>query len=192
MYDAVTNVLSGMKIYTIINNNRMTINGRSLPFENQDKIQLGIKTTTGGMFSIAISAVDGLFVDETQDIFLEDKVLNIIHDLRHSAYSFYMAEKGELNDRFVLRYTNERLTNEDVSTNENNVMIASGNVLEVISSTANLQEIVVYDVLGRKIFSKNNINSKNIELYQIRKSNNTLFINVTLENNITLIKKVVF
>ena len=192
MFDAVTNVLSGMKIYSIINNNRMTINGRSLPFENQDKVQLGVKTTTGGMFSIAISAVDGLFVNQAQGIFLEDKELNIIHNLRQSAYSFYMPTKGELNERFVLRYTDERLSVDEIAIIDNTVLVISGDVLEVISNKETLQEIVVYDVLGRKIFSKKNINSKNIELPQIQKSNNTLFVNITLENNSKIIKKVIF
>ena len=192
MFDAVTNVLSGMKIYSIIYNDRMTINGRSLPFENQDKVQLGVKTTSGGMFSIAISAVDGLFVNQTQDIFLEDKELNIIHNLRQSAYSFYMPTKGELNERFVLRYTDERLSVDEIAIIDNTVLVISGDVLEVISNKETLQEIVVYDVLGRKIFSKKNINSKNIELPQIQKSNNTLFVNITLENNSKIIKKVIF
>lgn len=42
-----------------------------------------------------------------QNIYLEDKVLGVIHDLRQNPYSF-TGTSGILNDRFVLRY-NEHL-----------------------------------------------------------------------------------
>ena len=46
---------------------------------------------------------DGLFVG--QNIYLEDKLLNVIYDLRTTPYSF-TATEGIVENRFVIRYTN--------------------------------------------------------------------------------------
>jgi hypothetical protein len=51
-----------------------------------------------------------LFEDVNQAILLEDKQLNLIHDLRTAPYSF-IATTGVNKDRFVLRYTNTSLNN---------------------------------------------------------------------------------
>ena len=68
----------------------MVIQGRQLPFDPEDQVPLGINIPENGNYTIAISAVDGMFENSTdQDIFLEDTYTGIIHDLRNSPYSFY-------------------------------------------------------------------------------------------------------
>jgi hypothetical protein len=88
--------------YSINDNKNLVIQGRALPFDKTDKVLLGYKTTVEGTFAISIDKVDGVL--ENQTVFIEDKVANVIHNLKKGAYSFSTL-KGVFDDRFVLRYT---------------------------------------------------------------------------------------
>src|SRR5690606_20326002 len=59
-------------IYSLLDQNKLTIQGRSLPFDSQDTVPLGYKTTIAGTFEIGLDHFDGLF--EGQDVFLKDKL----------------------------------------------------------------------------------------------------------------------
>ena len=120
MYDALTDYKSAQNFYTLIGGDAFAIQGRA-PFVEEDKVPVGFKTSIPGIHSISIATVDGLF-QRGQNIYLEDKELNIIHDLRQSPYSFY-AFSGVNNERFVLRYTDARLSNDDTNVIENNINI---------------------------------------------------------------------
>jgi hypothetical protein len=48
-----------------------------------------------------------LFLDD-QNIYIEDKLLNVIHDIKASPYDFSSAV-GTFNDRFVMLYTDKTL-----------------------------------------------------------------------------------
>lgn len=191
MYDAVTNAQSNeMGIYSILNNERMLIQGRTLPFDDQDKVQIAINIPSNGIYSIALSALDGLF-SGSQDIYLEDKELNIIHDLRLIPYSF-SAEKGEFKDRFVLRYTNQTL-NTDNFGEENNLIIATlQNGFNIRSTNQNIKSIIVHNVLGQVIFKKTNINSNEVQVSDLIKNNQALILKVILDNNEEVVKKMIF
>jgi hypothetical protein len=56
-----------------------------LPFDDNDKVPLGYKTTIVGEFKIAIDEADGFLVNKK--IFLEDKLLGKTQDLS-LAYTF--------------------------------------------------------------------------------------------------------
>ncbi|WP_281322899.1 T9SS sorting signal type C domain-containing protein [Flavobacterium aestivum] len=87
--------------YSINESKNLVIQGRALPFDKTDKVPLGYKTTVEGTFTISIDKVDGVLA--SQAVFVEDKVTNVIHNLKNGAYSF-STQKGVFNDRFVLRY----------------------------------------------------------------------------------------
>ena len=62
--------------------------------------------------------------------------MGIIHNLRQSPYSFTVAS-GILNNRFVLRYTNSVLGNEDFIGDSNAVFVVSNESLTVTSLKEN-------------------------------------------------------
>jgi hypothetical protein len=88
--------------YSINDSKNLVIQGRALPFDKTDKVSLGYKTTVEGMFAISIDQADGVLA--SQEVFVEDKVANVTHNLKNGAYSFSTL-KGVFNDRFALRYT---------------------------------------------------------------------------------------
>lgn len=190
LYDALIEVKS-FKLYSLIDTKKQAIQGRPVPFDNNDQVPLGIFIQTPGNYTIAISAVDGLFADVSQNIFLEDKTTNTIHDLRLAPYQFSSA-LGEFNDRFVLRYTNETLSNPDFSADANSVFIVSNEGITVTSKTENIKEIEVYDVLGRKLYHNKNVEAQSHLINSIQKTNSGLILNITLENGNKVSKKTIY
>ena len=168
----------------------MTIQGRTLPFDQEDRVSMGIKVSQNGNYTIGIGAVDGFFTNGNQNIYLEDKVTNIIHDLRQNPYSF-TAEAGNYPNRFVLRYTNETLGGDDLVVDDANLWVYSSDVLSVKSTKNTIQSVRVFDVLGRKLFEGKDINANNFIL-PIGKRNVPLVIEIDLENGLKVNKKTVY
>jgi hypothetical protein len=192
MFDALTDYKSSQNFYSLIGNDIMTIQGRSLPFDVNDKVPMGIKIPTNGTYTIAIATVDGLFSGKSQKIYIEDKLLGTITDITEIPYQF-TATQGIINDRFVLRYTNQALSNADYTVLENNVtVVASNNEIKINSSLENIKDYTVYNVLGQTLSERNNVNTNQSVVSSIQKNNQALFVKVTLTNSQTVVKKIVF
>jgi hypothetical protein len=189
MYDAQTNEISGMNIYSLIEDERFVIQGRSLPFDQYDQVPLGVLTTTSGSHTIAINGVDGLFENDDQAIYLEDLDLNIIHDLRAQPYTF-MAEPGR-HDRFILRYTNSSLSTEDFNDLSGLIISApNSEYIKIESHSETIDHITIFDILGRKLVEKQSVNLNEIIINNIGKGN-VLLVKVVLTNGIQKIQKVI-
>lgn len=190
LFDAFSNEKLTLNIFSLIENEHMLIQGRTLPFDNNDKVNIGISVPQEGIYKIALSSVDGLFSNVNQNIYLEDKLLNVIYDLRTEPYSF-TANKGTINDRFIIRYNNGVvLANETFDANTD-VVVVSNQELSVVSTKEKIANIIVYDVLGRKLFEGKDIKTNNFML-PISKRNAPLFIEIDLENGIKINKKTVY
>lgn len=72
--------------YSLIDDKKLVIQGRALPFSESDFVALGYSSTIAGEFSIAIDHADGDL--SAQTVYLEDKTENIVHNLLESNYKF--------------------------------------------------------------------------------------------------------
>lgn len=189
MFDAFTDYKLAQNFYSLIDDQVMVIQGKGLPFEQEDRVPLGLKIPSNGIYKIAIATVDGLF-SGNQNIYLEDKVLGVIHDLRQNPYSF-TGVSGIVNDRFVLRYTNETLGGEDFI-NNSDVLIFSSDVISVNAMSRTIQNVKIYNVLGQLLLDSDAVNSDTFETSKLQKNNTTLLVQVTLENGAKVTKKIVF
>jgi len=191
MFDAITDEKLNLNLYSAIGDEFMKIQGRTLPLDQEDLVPMGIKVPQNGNYTIGIAAVDGFFTDTNQNIYLEDKVTNIIHDLRQNPYSF-TAEAGNYPTRFLLRYTNETLGGDDLVTDEANLWVISSDVLSVKSTKNEIQSVRVFDVLGRQLAYYPNIEGYEVPLNTIQKNNAGLVIQVTLSNGTVINKKAIY
>ena len=191
MFDAIGSEKLNFNLYSTIGNEIMKIQGRTLPFDQEDRVPMGIKVSQNGNYTIGIGAVDGFFTDTNKNIYLEDKVTNIIHDLRQNPYSF-TAEAGNYPNRFVLRYTNETLGGDDLVADEANLWVYSSDVLSVKSTKNTIQSVRVFDVLGRHLAYYPNVDGYEVPLTTIQKNNAGLIIQVTLSNGSVISKKAIY
>lgn len=176
-------------IYNLISNNEYVIQGRALPFSDEDIVPLGLKIIEAGTYEIALENLDGLFV--TQDVFIKDNLTGMLHDIKQGSYSFN-SQAGIFNDRFELVYKNAAL-NTDNFENVNFINTFSSNgILNVVSSKNTIKSVEAYDVLGKVIYSNKNVNALELVISSITTTNQTLILKVTLENGQQVDKKVIF
>jgi hypothetical protein len=189
-FDAHDKPLGDMRIFSSIADNTFAIQGRSLPFSQEDQVPLVVTTPASGVYNIAIRAVDGLFENTAQNIYLEDTMLGTIHDLKINPYTF-TSVPGTHNSRFVLRYTNETLNLPTFETNDNVFAYTNENVW-VKSISNSIKDIVVYDLLGKKVDEYHNVNANEVKLKNLMPRKLVYILRITLENDVVVNKKIIF
>lgn len=190
LFDAFSNEKLSFHIFSLVENEKMLIQGRTLPFDDTDKVNIGVTLPQDGLYKIALAAVDGLFANPSQNIYLEDKLLHVIYDLRSAPYSF-MGNKGTIKDRFIIRYKNSEVLANDSFDATNDVVVVSNDALSVQTTKEKIANIIVFDVLGRKLFEGKNIHTTNFVL-PVSKRNAPLIIQISLENGEKINKKTVY
>jgi len=138
---------SSVGFYSVIPGNELVIQGRPLPFTDEDQVPLGFKCSAAYTFSFRIDHFDALF--ENQDIYIEDKDLGIIHNLKQSPYEFE-SQAGTFNDRFVLRFNNTVLANRQFDFDNTVEALIFKHQLQVQSSDE-IKNITVFDVSGKRL-----------------------------------------
>lgn len=176
-------------ISTIINTVEYAIQGKGLPFSTSDTFPLNFKTNTAGSFQIAIDHLDGLF-SGNQDIYLKDNETNTIHNLKLNPYTF-TAQAGTFSDRFVIVYQNSILgvSNPDAIINQV-IVYKSNESIQINANQENIKSIKIFDIQGRLIATQNNVNDTSTSIVT-PSTNEVLLVQVTLENNLTVTKKIV-
>ena len=187
LYDGKTfasgNVLS---LYSISGTDNYSIQGRALPFDDNDVVALGYKTTIAGAFTISLENVDGLFAD--QDVFLVDKNDNSYHNLKDGAYSF-TTEIGTFDSRFELQYRNQ-LLGTTTQTAANSLIVSSQKNEITVTASQNIDTVEIFDLTGRSIFTKTNIDALQFELAGLTIHNQVVIARIRLKDNTTINKKV--
>ncbi|QLC67033.1 T9SS sorting signal type C domain-containing protein [Flavobacterium sp. LPB0248] len=190
-YDATTRGgNSYIDFYSISESRKLTIQGRALPFDNTDIVSLGYKSTIETNLTISIDHADGFF--NTQEVYLEDKALGKIIDLRKENYTFKTAI-GSNTTRFVLRYTNKTLGTDDFENLTDGILVAvKSKVINVASGSENIKEVKIFSIGGQLLYSKNKIEAKELEITNLYSSNQVLLVKVVLENDHVATKKIIF
>lgn len=191
LFDAVSGTLNDFKIYSLLDSDRMIIQGREFPFIENDEVKIGYIVPNQGNYKVAIAALDGIFA-ENQIIYLEDKELNLVYNITENPYSF-SSESGEFKDRFVLKYINSNLNNDLFSSTNADYIIDSSQNITVKSLNGNtIQEVTIYNALGQLIFSDNNINNKFFEVNSIFKNNILLIIKIKNQKGNIISRKIIY
>jgi hypothetical protein len=181
---------NAISIYSLLGTTKLGIQGRALPFDVNDIVPLGFKSTTSGTFEIRLSDFDGFFAN--QDVYLEDKLLNVIHNLKQNNYSF-ATNAGTFEDRFQLRYTNTALQVDETTFNENSVVIYKEQQNVYINTSNVLMEAVqIFDIRGRELFNKKGINSNQFIVSNLNIAQQVILIKVTSVDGKTITKKIVY
>lgn len=179
-----------VSIYSVLADKKMTIQGKAVPFENTDTVQLGITTTIAGNFSISLDNFDGLF--ESQDILLKDNLLNLVHNLKTGGYEF-TSGIGTFNDRFEIVYQSETLGNNTPDFNSNTILIYKNDKTIVVNSgISTISNVQVFDIQGRLLYDGKNVNNSETIIRNLPPIEQVLIVRVqTLEGNIVS-KKIIY
>jgi len=176
--------------YSVNQGSKFAIQGRTLPFDQADTVPLGYRSTIVGDFTISIDQTDGLF--DTQEVYIEDKLLNVVHNLKTAPYNF-TTQKGAFNDRFVLSYANKTLATEDFEAVENKVVITNKNREVKISTPENeIDAVSIYDVSGRQIYSKSKVDKNELMITTLIARDQVLIVKVVMKDKSIVTKKTIY
>ena len=183
-----------VSFYSIIEEKNFAVNGRT-PLSQNEIIQLGFSSyvEAGDTLTISKASTEGRLNSSEFDILLKDKVLNKVHDLNNKDYEFVINEQGVFNDRFELIINKSTIVFPENETETNELKIINAND-ELIVSTLNndiISSLQVYDILGKSIINKTPHKSNFIVETTSIKKGTILFINIYLENNQQLTKKII-
>jgi hypothetical protein len=138
--------------YSVNQDLNLTIQGRALPFDENDEVPLGFRTTIDGIFTINIAQADGVLTN--QAVFLEDKLTNTVTDLKSGNYTFNTVP-GTFNERFVLKYTNKTLSVDQTDKVDGILAFYSNNYKTLIIKNnladATVNSVALFNLLGQKI-----------------------------------------
>jgi hypothetical protein len=190
LYDAITKSNNTFKLYTIDGENKYIIQGRAVPFDNNDLVPLGFDVLESGIYTIALAMTDGLFSNSSQDIFLEDKYTNTIHNLRQNPYVF-SSDAGSFTDRFLIRYHDVSNLSGSEDVDIKSIIIWTDNNINIKSDLQRISQVTVYDILGRKINSIDNFGSNLIEIPNLMKKT-TYILKIKLLNGVVIYRKIIF
>jgi len=189
LFDAISNDKVSFNIFSLIENERMLIQGRKLPFDNNDIVRIGVSIPQDGLYKIALSSVDGLFLNDDQEIYLEDKFMNTTYNLKDNPYSF-ISKKGTQTDRFILKFINKE--NETPVLNSNALVVYDNNGLTIESGKQKIKNVQIYDVQGKLLISKNSIHQTTFVPNNFVRTNNLVIVKVTLDDNTEEVRKIIF
>ena len=163
-----------------------TIQGRP-EFAPTDIVPLQYKIAIADDYSISIEQFDGLFAD--QDVFIKDKLTNGIHNLKTGSYTFG-SESGMFSDRFEVVYENP-LSTIDPKFNQNSVLVYKQNQeVDINTGTVQVSNVKIYDIRGRLLVSKSNINASQVKMYA-GTTKQVLIVKITSDTNGVVTKKLI-
>ena len=178
---------SSITAYSVLEDKKLVIQGRPLPFTDTDEVALGYRSNIHDTFSFSIDHIDDLF--ENQNIYLEDNDLHIIHNIKVSPYPF-TSEAGTFNNRFVLRYTDSALNTTPFDSNQNVMAFIANHELQ-IKSTEKIVNIEIYEISGKLIqsYSPSEVDYKFRTRFNF--ANGVYLAKIKLDNGIEVTKKIV-
>mgnify|MGYP000992834917 FL=1 len=125
-------------------------------------------------------------------VYLKDNLLNTLHDLSESDYTF-ISEVGEFTNRFEIVFNAQALSADTFNLDANTVQIIQvddSHVTFKASGNLSIKSVAIYDLLGRQLYQLEG--SHNEETYILSQLNNAVFIaKVELSNGVLITKKAI-
>lgn len=156
-YDAELLTVGDDSFYSKLNAQKLQIQARNNPLNNNDVINLGTKYSMNGTYKIKLGNREGVF-KSTQKIYLLDKLNNTYTDITSQDYTF-TASKGLDENRFEIVYKNNEVLGTD-STKKSDFTVYRDAQEFVITSSKALGKVEVYDAAGRLVVSLKTANDK--------------------------------
>jgi len=197
-YDAPRNLATSASaiLYTIIEGNtkKFAIQGKAENSINEEEvISLGFKTIIDvpTIYTLSIAQLEGDFLNNN-DVYLNDNLLNTLHNLKIRDYSF-TSEVGEFNERFEIVFNEEALSlgNQTLKNIELSIIeLQNDDVQFNLSGSIDMASIQIIDLQGRILYSlKATGNSKT---YNLTNLNQAVYIaKVNLVNGYVITKKTI-
>jgi hypothetical protein len=182
--------------YSFSNQNAktMAIQGKSpSALTLNENILLGIENNAPNstIFEISIAKIEGDFLNKN-NIYLEDSLLGITHNLSESNYTFSL-ETGIFNNRFKVVFTQKTLSVLDIEKHNNSFTVTNlnnGNIQISVNNNNTISAVEIIDFSGKILYKFKGFSSS--EIYNISTLKTPIFLaKVKLSNGEVLVKKAI-
>ncbi|MBU2061913.1 MAG: hypothetical protein KKH44_08735, partial [Bacteroidetes bacterium] len=203
-YDAEVFVREGaLNFYTSVGKKQLAIQAFNT-FDDSDEIPLGYSVVSAGKYEVALVDYDGLFADK--DIYLYDRTTDSIHDAKASSYKF-VTNAGVYDNRFKIVFKDEpkdevtdEVTDDPVVIEDENPEFLNQSLMSIVMHNKKLEiaaedrinHILIYDVSGREVYRKMDINSSYVALENILNVRAVYIVKVVTLSNELFTKKVIY
>lgn len=162
-------------IYFPINSNPYVIS--TLPFDIDKRIPLTIKIDTASDIKIFVGGI--INFDGSDEVYLFDNVTGIYYDIKNGFYETTLPV-GDYSNRYEITFKDYALSSHNSIKNNFTILQNNNNQLLSVSNpnSKELNSVTLYDVLGKQIFSKTELEVKT--LYE--------FSTLTLSEGIYIVK----
>ncbi len=176
-----------ISFYSMNGEDKLAIQGLG-SFNSDRQITLGLDTFIEQTFTISIHELEGVL--KTEELYLVDNELGIVHDLKAGGYEFEITATGNYTDRFTLQF-NKSVLSVDDELLDNNFLVINDNGTLRLRSNSLLMDVEVFDLLGRKLIDvQPNQREYPLETSSIAQGT-VLVIKATLENGAEISKKAI-
>ncbi|MBN8621523.1 MAG: T9SS type A sorting domain-containing protein [Flavobacteriales bacterium] len=152
-FDAQAMSLSSDLFYSVLDDKKLVIQGKSDNFNIEDKIPIGANIFKNGNYTIALDKAEGIF-ETDQSIYLKDNLLETVTNLNEQDYTFD-ATAGITEDRFEIIYQPENVLATGTADKYALEVYRDGGDFIVRSSQKRIAALEVYDASGRMVYSTN-------------------------------------
>jgi hypothetical protein len=182
---------TAISFYSLLSSLKLAIQGKGLPFNDRDIVPLGYQVNSAGTYEIKLSNFDGVF--DSQNVYLEDKLMNTIHNLKESNYSF-VTNEGAFDSRFFLRYVNNSSAANGSSLFSDSSVIVYKDKQDIYINTGSIPmgEVAIFDIRGSLLFTKNNINSSDFVISNLASSQQMILIQIKSIDGTLVTKKLIY
>lgn len=158
-YDAELMSLSSNAFYSILEDKKLQIQGKSSAFSQEDQIALGANIFKNATYTIQLENPEGIFA-ATQNVYLKDRLLNTLTNLNQGSYTF-TATAGILEGRFEIVYKSQSTLIVEDAAKDELLVYRSGENYVLKSAVKNIDVVEIFDMAGR-LYKKLSGNRKEI------------------------------
>jgi len=184
-YDADLLSIGSDSFWNVLDSHKLAIQAKDENFTNSDNVTLGFKASVTGNYTISINDKEGIF-NSGQTIYLKDKYLNKVFNISDNPYTFYTSA-GQYEERFEIVYKSLETLGTDNAVKKG-IQIYKDIQNFIVNSPNNLDEVSLYDALGRLIFESKT--SKKEVLINKTNLPDGMYIVKARSGNTTMTKKV--
>lgn len=189
-YDAKVFGENTTSFYSIVNDERLVIQGRALPFDAEDVVPMSFFTEQSGRFRISLVNYDGIFEQGVTNIYLRDKELNSIHNLMESDYEFEIST-GVHNERFEIIYDTENSMGiKDLTGSEIAIYKHNQNII-IDAKSQKIKAVSLFDLQGKQIHSNEKVNASQYQINTAHIGPQVVIVTVETAEGKTVNKKFV-
>ena len=177
-------------IYFVLDDKEYIID--AIQFDLDKKIPLGFKNEAQANYKISVK--DIINSEETENVYLHDKISDTYFDIKNSFYELVLPA-GVNNTQFEITFKNGSTLGVDEVSNENFLMYQNNTAKSLAISNPLQKELVscsLYDVLGKLIFNKEDLGTNaSYSFTTANLSDGIYFVKLATNENTTFNQKII-